>query len=225
MIDKFVDGAAIALAGLRDGDIILVGGFGQAGMPDALVHSIAGTGQRNLTLVANGVGFSDGPIAKLIMAGAVSRVIVSFPRSVDGAWFDAIYRSGDIELELVPQGTLSERMRAAAAGLGGFLSPVSVGTRLQGDKEVIERAGRQYVLEEPLQGNVALIKAACGDRWGNLVYRKAARNFNPTMAAAATLTIAQVDEYVELGAIDPENIVTPGIFVDHVVRIGQEDRR
>ena len=219
MINKQVADLAAAVDGIKDGATILVGGFGAVGQPDELLDSLLAQGARDLTMVANnaGTGISGG-LAGLIAARRVRKVVCSYPRSGDPPRaFDAAYRAGVIELELLPQGTLSERMRCAAAGLGGFYSPVSVGTKLAVDKEVREIDGKRYVLEKPLKGDVAVVKALKGDRWGNLVYRKSARNFNPVMAMAADLTIVQVKEMVDLGAIDPDGVHTPGIFVDRIV--------
>jgi 3-oxoadipate CoA-transferase, alpha subunit len=217
MIDKQVPTVAAALEGVRDGATLLLGGFGSVGQPDELIEGLLATGVRELTVVANNAGTGSRGLAGLIAAGRVRKIICSYPRSDDPRAFDAAYRAGRIELELTPQGTLSERMRCAAAGLGGFYSPVSVGTRLARGKEVREIGGKQYVLETPLAGDVALLKAHRADRWGNLVYRKSARNFNPVMAMAAKLAIVQVSEIVALGAIDPECVHTPGIFVDRIV--------
>jgi 3-oxoadipate CoA-transferase, alpha subunit len=219
MINKQVADLAAAVDGVKDGATILVGGFGSVGQPDELLDSLLAQGARDLTMVANnaGTGISGG-LAGLISAGRVRKVICSYPRSGDPPRaFDEAYRAGRIELELLPQGTLSERMRCAAAGLGGFYSPVSVGTKLAVGKEWREIDGKRYVLEKPLRGDVAMIKALTADRWGNLVYRKSARNFNPVMAMAAGLTIVQVREIVDLGGIDPDGVHTPGIFVDRVV--------
>jgi 3-oxoadipate CoA-transferase alpha subunit len=219
MIDKRVRTLAEAVSGIRDGAVVLCAGFGGAGMPEALCEALVEQGARDLTIVANNAGTGRRGLAALLAAGRVRKIICSFPRSAGSVVFEELYAQGKIELELVPQGTLSERMRCAAAGLGGFYSPVSVGTRLAAGKEHREIDGRLYVLEKPLKGDVALLAAERGDRWGNLVYRKSARNFNPTMAMAADLAIAQVRQIVELGALDPEVIVTPGIFVDRVVEV------
>jgi 3-oxoadipate CoA-transferase, alpha subunit len=219
MIDKRVQSLAEAVAGVPDGAIVLCGGFGSAGLPDALCEAVIEQGARDLTIVANNAGTGRRGLAALLAAGRVKRIICSFPRSAGSVVFEELYTQGRIELELVPQGTMSERMRCAAAGLGGFYSPVSVGTRLAEGKEHREIDGRLYVLEKPLKGDVALLAAHRGDRWGNLTYRKSARNFNPTMAMAASLSIAQVRQIVELGEIDPEMVVTPGIFVDRVVEV------
>jgi 3-oxoadipate CoA-transferase alpha subunit len=219
MIDKRVPSLAAAVAGVRDGATILCAGFGAVGMADELLEALLDQGAKDLVAVANNAGSGDRGLAALIAHGRVRKVICSYPRSDKPHAFEAAYKAGRLELELVPQGTLSERMRCAAAGLGGFYSPVGVGTRLAEDKEVREIDGRVYVLEKPLKGDVAFCKAQKSDRWGNLVYRKAARNFNPTMAMAADLTVVQVKELVELGALDPEMIHTPGIFVDRVVQV------
>jgi 3-oxoadipate CoA-transferase alpha subunit len=219
MIDKRVSTLAEAVSGIRDGATILCAGFGGAGLPDALCEAVVEQGARDLTVVANNAGTGRGGLAALMAAGRVRRIICSFPRSSGSVVFEELYAAGRIELELVPQGIISERMRCAAAGLGGFYSPVSVGTRLAEGKEHREIDGRMYVLEKPLKGDVALLSADHGDRWGNLTYRKSARNFNPTMAMAANLSIAQVRRIVELGELDPEVIVTPGIFIDRLVEV------
>jgi 3-oxoadipate CoA-transferase alpha subunit len=219
MIDKRVKSLAEAVAGIKDGSVVLAGGFGGAGSPEALYQALLEQGAKNLTLVNNNAGTGRTGLAGLMDAGRVRKIICSFPRSSGSVVFEELYKEGRIELELVPQGILSERMRCAAAGLGGFFSPVGVGTRLADGKEEREIDGRRYVLEKPLKGDVALIKADRGDRWGNLTYRKSARNFNPTMAQAAALSIAQVGRFVELGEIDPEHVVTPGIFVDRLVEV------
>lgn len=220
MINKVVDGTASAVADVRDGSVVLCAGFGAIGAPDELIDALAAQGARELTIVSNNAGNGRTGLAGLIASGHVSKVICSYPRSSDSTAFDDAYKAGKIELELVPQGTISERMRCAAAGLGGFYSPVGVGTRLAEGKEIREINGRLYVFEEPLKGDVALLKADRADRWGNLTYRKSARNFNPTMAMAAALSIVQVREVVLLGEIDPESVATPGIFVDRVVALG-----
>src|SRR5712692_3546603 len=217
MIDKRARNLAEAVAGVPDGAVVLCGGFGGAGLPEALCEAVIEQGARDLTIVANNAGTGRTGLAALLAAGRVRRIICSFPRSAGSVVFEELYTQGRIELELVPQGTMSERMRCAAAGLGGFYSPVSVGTRLAEGKEHREIDGRLYVLEKPLKGDVALLAADRADRWGNLTYRKSARNFNPTMAMAADLSIVQVKEMVELGAIDPECVHTPGIFIDRIV--------
>jgi 3-oxoadipate CoA-transferase, alpha subunit len=217
MINKQVPDIAAALDGIRDGATILSAGFGAVGAPDDLLDGLLAMGVRDLVVVSNNAGSGMRGLAALIDAGMVRKVICSFPRTDDPRAFDAAYKAGKIELELVPQGIISERMRAAAAGLGGFYSPVGVGTRLADGKEVREIDGKRYVFEKPLRGDVALLRAHRADRWGNLAYRKSARNFNPVMAMAAELTVAQAKQMVELGDIDPENVHTPGIFVDRVV--------
>jgi 3-oxoadipate CoA-transferase, alpha subunit len=219
MIDKRVASLAEAVVGVKDGATILCAGFGAVGMADELLEALLEQGATDLVAVANNAGSGERGLAALIAAGRVRKVICSYPRSDKPHAFEAAYKAGRLELELVPQGTLSERMRCAAAGLGGFYSPVGVGTRLAEGKEIREIDGRAYVLEKPLKGDVAFCKAQKSDRWGNLVYRKAARNFNPTMAMAAGLTVVQVKELVELGELDPEMIHTPGIFVDRVVQV------
>lgn len=216
MLDKRVKSLAEALAGIKDGATVLCGGFGSAGVPDNLLAALLELGARDLAIVSNNAGSGKTGLAALIAAGRVRKIICSFPRTGSSVVFDEHYRNGTIELELVPQGTLSERIRAAGAGLGGFYSPVSVGTRLAKGKETKVINGREHVLELPIQGDVALIKADRADRWGNLVYRKSARNFNPVMATAAHLTVVEVNRIVSLGELDPEVIVTPGIFVDRV---------
>jgi 3-oxoadipate CoA-transferase alpha subunit len=195
----------------------MVGGFGMAGMPTALVDALIGQRARDLTIVSNNAGNGETGVAALLKAGRVRKIICSFPRQADSYVFDALYRAGKIELEVVPQGTLAERIRAAGAGIGAFFTPTAYGTMLAAGKEVREINGRHYVLEYPIHADVALIKAREGDRWGNLVYRKTGRNFGPVMAMAAACTVAQVDRVVEVGALDPESIVTPGILVHRVV--------
>jgi 3-oxoadipate CoA-transferase, alpha subunit len=220
MINKIVDSLAEAVADIKDGAVVLCAGFGAVGAPDELVDALRAQGARELTVVSNNAGNGRTGLAGLIADGHVRKVVCSYPRSTDSTAFDDAYKAGRIELELVPQGTISERMRCAAAGLGGFYSPVGVGTKLAAGKETREINGRLYVFEEPLKGDVALLKADRADRWGNLTYRKSARNFNPTMAMAASLSIVQVREIVPLGEIDPESVATPGIFVDRVVQVG-----
>jgi 3-oxoadipate CoA-transferase, alpha subunit len=219
MIDKRVGSFAEAVTGIPNGAVVLCAGFGGAGLPDALCEALIEQGARDLTIVANNAGTGRAGLAALLAARRVRRIICSFPRSAGSVVFEELYAKGEIELELVPQGIISERMRCAAAGLGGFYSPVSVGTRLAEGKEHREIDGRMYVLEKPLKGDVALLAADRGDRWGNLTYRKSARNFNPTMAMAANLSIAQVRHIVELGEIDPEMVITPGIFIDRLVEV------
>ena len=217
MINKQVPDIAAALDGIRDGATILSAGFGAVGAPDDLLDGLLAMGVRDLVVVSNNAGSGMRGLAALINAGMVRKVICSFPRTDDPRAFDAAYKAGKIELELVPQGIISERMRAAAAGLGGFYSPVGVGTKLADGKEVREIDNKRYVFEKPLRGDVALLRAHRADRWGNLAYRKSARNFNPVMATAAELTVVQTKQMVELGDIDPECVHTPGIFVDRVV--------
>ncbi|HYM03097.1 MAG TPA: 3-oxoacid CoA-transferase subunit A [Stellaceae bacterium] len=217
MIDKRVKTLAEAVAGVKDGATVLCAGFGSVGEPVELLNALRKTGARDLVCVANNAGTGDEGLAGLIAAGRVRKIVCSFPRTTDPHCFEAAYRAGKIELELVPQGTLSERMRAAAAGLGGFYVKTGVGTKLAAGKEVREIDGETYLLEKPIRGDIALCRADRADRWGNLVYRKSARNFNPVMAMAAAVTAVQVREIVELGALDPEAVHTPGIFVDRVV--------
>jgi 3-oxoadipate CoA-transferase alpha subunit len=220
MIDKIIGSLEAAVADIKDGATVLCAGFGTVGAPDELIDALQAQGARDLVIVANNAGNGRTGLAGLIASGHVRKVICSYPRSTDSTAFDDAYKAGKIELELVPQGTISERMRCAAAGLGGFYSPVGVGTRLAEGKEAREIDGRLYVFEKPLKGDVALLKADRADRWGNLTYRKSARNFNPTMAMAAELSIVQVREVVALGAIDPESVATPGIFIDRIVQLG-----
>ncbi len=220
MIDKIVDSVAEAVAGVPDGATVMISGFGGAGMPSALIDGLIAQGARELTIVNNNAGNGETGLAALMKAGRVRKIICSFPRQVDSWVFDGLYRAGRIELELVPQGNLAERIRAAGAGIGGFFTPTGFGTDLARGKETRRIGGRDYVFETPIHADFALVKALRGDRWGNLVYRKAARNFGPVMASAAACTVAQVDEVVELGALDPEAIVTPGIFVKRVVAVG-----
>ncbi len=219
MIDKLTDSVAEALADVRDGATVLIGGFGTAGIPGELIDGLIAQGARDLTVVNNNAGNGDTGLAALLKTGRVRKIICSFPRQVDSHVFDGLYRSGQLELELVPQGNLAERLRAAGAGIGAFFCPTGYGTELAKGKETREIDGRQYVLEYPIHGDVALIKAERGDRWGNLTYRMSARNFGPVMATAARCTVATVHEVAELGALDPEAIVTPGIYVSRVVKI------
>ncbi len=219
MIDKTFSSTAEALAGVPDGATVMIGGFGGAGQPAELIDALIEQGARDLTIVNNNAGNGETGLAALLKAGRVRKIICSFPRQADSQVFDALYRAGKIELELVPQGNLAERIRAAGAGIGGFFTPTGYGTELAKGKEVRELDGRMQVFETPLHADFALIKAERGDRWGNLVYRKAARNFGPVMAMAAKVAIASVHEIVPLGALDPEHIVTPGIFVQRVVRV------
>jgi 3-oxoadipate CoA-transferase alpha subunit len=219
MIDKIVPSAEAALAGVRDGATVMIGGFGGAGQPAELIDALIAQGAKDLTIVNNNAGNGETGLAALLATGRVRKIICSFPRQVDSQIFDGLYRAGEIELELVPQGNLAERIRAAGAGIGGFFTPTGYGTDLAKGKETREIGGRMYVLEAPIHAHVALIKAERGDRWGNLVYRKTARNFGPVMAMAARLTVASVHEIVPLGELDPEVIVTPGIFVQRVVKV------
>ncbi|HMI35302.1 MAG TPA: 3-oxoacid CoA-transferase subunit A [Propionibacteriaceae bacterium] len=212
-----------AVAGIGDGSTILIGGFGMAGMPVILVDALIRLGAGELTVVNNNAGNGDTGLAALLAAGRVRKMICSFPRQSDSYVFDGLYRAGRIELELVPQGNLAERMRAAGAGIGAFYSPTGVGTPLAEGKEQRRIDGRDYLLEYPIKGDVALIGAYVGDRMGNLVYRKTARNFGPVMATAAALTIAEVQRVVEIGEIDPEVVVTPGIFVDRILDLSRDD--
>jgi 3-oxoadipate CoA-transferase alpha subunit len=219
MINKIAPSIAAALAGVKDGSTVMIGGFGTAGIPNELIDGLIAQGAKDLVIVNNNAGNADTGLAALLKAGRVRKIICSFPRQADSHVFDELYRSGKLELELVPQGNLAERIRAAGAGVGAFFSPTGYGTELAKGKETREINGKHYVLEMPIYGDVALIRAEKGDRWGNLVYRKAARNFGPVMATAARLTVATVHEVVELGALDPESVVTPGIFVSKIVRI------
>lgn len=221
MIDKTVPGVTAAVAGIPDGATVMIGGFGRAGQPVELIDALIAQGAGDLTIVNNNAGNGDTGLAALLAAKRVRRIVCSFPRQHDSWVFDGLYRAGEIELELVPQGNLAERIRAAGAGIGAFFSPTGVGTQLAEGKEAREIDGRPYVLEYPIRADFALISAYRGDRWGNLVYRETARNFGPIMAAAAAVTIAQVDEIVGLGSLDPEAVVTPGIFVDRVVAVGE----
>ena len=219
MINKIAPSIEAALAGVKDGSTVMIGGFGTAGIPNELIDGLIAQGAKDLVIVNNNAGNADAGLAALLKAGRVRKIICSFPRQADSYVFDELYRSGKLELELVPQGNLAERIRAAGAGVGAFFSPTGYGTELAKGKETREINGKHYVLEMPIYGDVALIRAEKGDRWGNLVYRKAARNFGPVMATAARLTVATVHEVVELGALDPEAVVTPGIFVSKIVRI------
>jgi len=213
--------AAAALDGVADGATVMVGGFGGAGQPSALIEALIAQGARELTIVNNNAGNGVTGLAALLAAGRVRKIVCSFPRQADSQVFDALYRAGKIELELVPQGNLAERIRAAGAGIGAFFTPTGHGTELARGKETRQIGGRWYVLEHPIHADVALIQAERGDRWGNLVYRKTARNFGPVMAMAAKLTIAAVHDVVPLGTLDPEAVVTPGIFVQRVVKVAR----
>ncbi|MGP6010908.1 3-oxoacid CoA-transferase subunit A [Pseudomonas aeruginosa] len=217
MIDKTVSSFEAAVADIPDGATVMIGGFGTAGMPDELIDALIAHGARDLTIVNNNAGNGETGLAALIKHKRVRKIICSFPRQTDSQHFDAAYQAGEIELELVPQGNLAARIHAAGNGLGAIFTPTGYGTELAKGKETREIDGRHYVLEYPIHADFALIKAHKGDRWGNLVYRKTARNFGPIMAMAADCTIAQVSEIVALGELDPEAIVTPGIFVQRVV--------
>jgi 3-oxoadipate CoA-transferase alpha subunit len=225
MIDKFFISAEAALADVPDGATVMIGGFGNAGMPAVLIDTLIAQGARELTIVNNNAGNGDAGLAALMKAKRVRRILCSFPRQADSWHFDALYRAGEIELELVPQGTLAERIRAAGAGIGAFFTPTAFGTDLAKGKETRRIGDRDYVLEYPIHADYALIKADRADRWGNLVYRKTARNFAPIMAAAARCTVVQVRETVELGTLDPETIVTPGIFVKRIVKVAPALRK
>ena len=219
MINKIFPTAEVALADVPDGATVMIGGFGNAGMPAHLIDCLIAQGARELTVVNNNAGNADTGLAALISAGRVRKILCSFPRQADSWHFDKLYRAGKLELELVPQGTLAERIRAAGAGIGGFFTPTAFGTKLAEGKETRRIGGRDYVLEFPICADYALIKADRADRWGNLSYRKTARNFGPIMAAAAKCTVAQVRETVELGELDPETVVTPGIFVKRIIKV------
>jgi 3-oxoadipate CoA-transferase alpha subunit len=219
MINKIVASATQALSDIPDGATVMIGGFGTAGQPNELIDALIETGKRDLVIVNNNAGNGDTGLAALLAAKRVRKIICSFPRQADSHHFDALYRAGELELELVPQGNLAERIRAAGAGIGGFFTPTGYGTELAKGKETREINGKMYVLESPIHADFALIKAEKGDRWGNLNYRMTARNFGPIMAMAAKTTIATVHEIVELGDLDPETVVTPGLFVQRVVKI------
>jgi 3-oxoadipate CoA-transferase alpha subunit len=212
--------AGEAVAGIADGATVLVSGFGMAGMPMALIDALIGQGARDLTIVSNNAGNGDTGLAALLAAGRVRKIVCSFPRQSDSYVFDGLYRANRIDLELVPQGNLAERIRAGGAGIGAFFCPTGVGTALAEGKETRTIDGRDYVLEFPIRGDVALIRAHVADTDGNLLYRKTARNFGPVMATAAALTVVEVTSIVHAGAIDPEIVVTPGIYVDRIVEVG-----
>jgi len=211
-----------AVSVVKDGDTVLVGGFGMAGMPVELIDALIEHGAGDLTIVSNNAGNGDTGLAALLAAGRVRKVVCSFPRQSDSWVFDGLYRAGRIELEVVPQGNLAERLRAAGAGIGAFFSPTGVGTPLAEGKESRVIDGRENLLENPIRGDVALIRAHVADRMGNLVYRKTARNFGPVMATAAAVTIAQVSRIVEVGSLDPEVVVTPAIYVNRIVEVSGE---
>jgi 3-oxoadipate CoA-transferase, alpha subunit len=219
MINKIVQSIAEALVGVKDGATVLMGGFGAVGQPDELIEGLIEQGAKDLVVVANNAGAGKVGLAKLMEAGRVRKIICSFPRSAGSTVFEELYRAGKLELEIVPQGTLAERMRAAGAGIPAFYTPTGAGTKIAQGKEVREFDGRQYLMETALRGDVALVEGWEGDRWGNLTYREGGRNFNPVMAMAATLTVAQVHHLRELGQIAPDNVHTPGIFVNRVVRV------
>ena len=221
MINKISASIEEALAPIQDGATVMIGGFGGAGQPAELIDGLIANGAKDLVIVNNNAGNGDTGLAALLKTGNVRKIICSFPRQADSHVFDALYRAGKLELELVPQGNLAERIRAAGAGIGGFFTPTGAGTLLAEGKETRQIDGRAYVLEYPIHADVALIKAERGDRWGNLTYRKTARNFGPVMASAAKLTIASVHEIVELGELDPEAVVTPGLFVQRVVKVAR----
>lgn len=219
MINKVVESAVQALADVPDGATVLIGGFGSAGLPTHLTDALIARGARELTIVNNNAGNGEYGLAALMKAGCVRKIICSYPRQTDSWVFDALWRAGKIELELVPQGNLAERIRAAGAGIGAFYTPTGFGTELAKGKETRRIGERDYVLEYPIHGDYALVAAETGDRWGNLCYRMTARNFGPIMCMAARIAVAQVHQIVELGALDPERVVTPGIFVKRIVRV------
>jgi len=221
MINKIVASIEEALAPIQDGATVMIGGFGGAGQPAELIDGLIAQGAKDLVIVNNNAGNGETGLAALLKSGQVRKIICSFPRQADSHVFDALYRAGKLELELVPQGNLAERIRAAGAGIGAFFTPTGFGTLLADGKETRAIDGRHYVLEYPIHADVALIKAERGDRWGNLTYRKTARNFGPIMASAAQLTIASVHDIVEPGELDPENVVTPGLYVQRVVKIAR----
>ncbi|QGG40617.1 3-oxoacid CoA-transferase subunit A [Aeromicrobium yanjiei] len=221
-MSRVVESAREAVEGIQDGSTVLVGGFGMAGMPVMLIDALIEQGATDLVVVSNNAGNGDAGLAALLAAGRVRKVVCSFPRQSDSYVFDDLYRAGRIELEVVPQGNLAERMRAAGAGIGAFFCPTGVGTPLAEGKEMRTIDGRDYVLELPIRGDVALIGAHAGDEMGNLVYRRTARNFGPVMATAAAVTVAQVTQVVPVGTLDPESVVTPGIYVDRIVQVRQE---
>jgi 3-oxoadipate CoA-transferase, alpha subunit len=223
VIDKFVRDIAAAMEGIADGSTVLLGGFGAVGQPSQLIDGLIEHGAKGLTVVANNAGNGRVGLARLMELDRVRRIVCSFPRSAGSVVFEELYRAGKIELEIVPQGTLAERMRAAGAGVGAFYTPTAYGTQLARGKETREIGGRQHVLEYALPGDVALIEAWQADRWGNLTYRESGRNFNAVMATAAKLTIVQTQHAVALGMLDPEAIATPGIYVDRVVHVPYGD--
>lgn len=220
MIQKIMPSVVEALRDIADGSTILISGFGDAGLPIFLLDALHDQGAKDLTIISNNAGNSGVGISKLIGAGRVKKMVCSFPRQPESGAFDDLYRAGKIELELVPQGTLAERIRAGGAGIGGFYTPTGFGTELAKDKDIREIDGVNHIFEKAIKADYALIKADKGDRWGNLTYHGTGRNFGPIMATAALCTIAQVNQVVELGELDPENVVTPGIFVKRVVKVG-----
>jgi len=223
MINKIVQTMAEAMAGIKDGSTVLIGGFGAVGQPNALIDGLIEQGAKNLSVVANNAGVGHVGLARLMELGRVRKIICSFPRSSDPVVFETLYRAGKIELEITPQGTLAERMRAAGAGVPAFFTATAYGTKLAEGKETREIDGRMYVLEKAIKGDVALVEAWEADRWGNLTYKKSGRNFNPIMAMASELSIVQTQHIVELGAIDPDHVMTPGIFVDRVLHVPYGD--
>ncbi|MFY9840507.1 MAG: 3-oxoacid CoA-transferase subunit A [Xanthobacteraceae bacterium] len=219
MINKIVPSMVEAMAGICDGAVVLLGGFGSIGQPNALIDGLIEHGAKELTVVSNNAGVGRIGLARLLELGRVRKIICSFPRTADPVVFEKLYRAGKLELEIVPQGTLAERLRAAGAGIPAFFTATAAGTKLAAGKEQREIDGRTYLLEEALPGDVALIEAWEADRWGNLTYRSSARNFNPVMATAAKLTVVQAQHIVDLGALDPEKIATPGIYVNRVLHV------
>ena len=223
MINKIVKSMAEAMAGIKDGSTVLIGGFGAVGQPNALIDGLIEQGATDLTVAANNAGVGHIGLARLMELGRVRKIICSFPRSSDPVVFQALYRAGEIELEIVPQGTLAERMRAAGAGIPAFFTATGVGTKMASGKETREFDDRPYVMERSLPGDVALVEAWEADRWGNLTFRESGRNFNPVMAMAAKLTIVQTQHVRELGEIDPDHVATPGIFVHRVLHVPYGD--
>jgi len=221
MINKVVDSMGTALAGVQDGDTVMIGGFGGAGQPSALMDALVEQGARDLVIVNNNAGSGETGIAALLKARRVRKLLCSYPRQADSHVFDGLYRRGEIELELIPQGNLAERIRAAGAGIGAFYTPTGFGTLLAQGKEIRRIHDRDYVLEMPIHADFALIMAEQADRWGNLTYRKTARNFGPIMAMAARVTVAQVRTIVPLGEIDPERVITPAVYVQRVIQVGE----
>ena len=223
MINKIVQTMAEAMEGIKDGSVVLLGGFGAVGQPNALIDGLIEQGAKDLTVACNNAGTGRIGLARLMDLGRVAKIVCSFPRSSDPVVFETLYREGKIELEIVPQGTLAERMRAAGAGVPAFFTATGVGTKMAVGKEHREIDGRTYILEKALKGDIALVEAWEADRWGNLTYKQAGRNFNPVMAMAADCTIVQTQHIVELGALNPDHVVTPGIFVDRVLHVPYGD--